>query len=72
MTLAEQHANRKGLFVFLIARSKPDWLGFTSGMCVLTYTRALRNMGTEMSEKPVMKQYISVVSYINTYITFRS
>lgn len=26
----------------------------------------LRNMGTEMSEKPVIKQYVSAVSCINT------
>lgn len=36
-------------------------------MSVLVYIRMLRNVGTEMSEKPVIKQYLSAVSCINTF-----
>lgn len=38
---------------------------------VLIYMRTLRNVGTEMSEKSVIRQYISFVSCINTYNIFR-
>lgn len=65
-------AGRVCLYSLLQDQNLSDLDSSLACECVLIYIRMLGNMGTEMSEKPVIKQYVSVVSCISTCITFRS